>query len=197
MCRARGGHRKSFTPFISTNDCLVSAFANALRPTMCMMAANFRGKAMGLDADDAGNYEDLIEYYDFSKTNDETLDAQLACDYANPALIRRSVQGTPYARAVTTATLSNADFLFRVGKIGVTTNWSTFAKPLDLFKGSTQVLHLPILDWPKANPAGLLGSLLVFRPHKGRLAVMAAGDAAFVDRLARSGMAGEKLDVEL
>lgn len=121
MCRARGGHRKSFAPFISTNDCLVSAFANALRPTMCMMAANFRGKVTGLDADDAGNYEDLIEYYDFSKTNDENPDAQLTCDYANPALIRRSVQGAPYARAVTTATLSNADFLFRVGRIGVTT----------------------------------------------------------------------------
>ena len=100
-------------------------------------------------------------------------------------------------RAVTTATLSDADFVFRVGKIGVTSNWSTFAKPLDLFKGSTQVLHVPILDWPKANPAGLLGSMLVFRPHEGRLAVMAAGDAAFVERLARSGAAGEKLDVEL
>ena len=64
MCRARGGHRKSFAPFISTNDCLVSAFANALRPTMCMMAANFRGKATGLDADDAGNYEDWVYDYD-------------------------------------------------------------------------------------------------------------------------------------
>ena len=77
------------------------------------------------------------------------------------------------------------------------TNWATFAKPLDLFEGSTQVLHVPILDWPKANPAGLLGSMLVFRPHEGRLAVMAAGDAAFVERLARSGMPGEKLALEL
>jgi hypothetical protein len=169
------------------------------------MAANFRGKAPGLDDDDAGNYEDLIEYYDFSSINttneDKTwtddVSRDMTCDYANPALIRRSVQGAPYARAVTTATLSDADFLFRVGKVGVTTNWSTFAKPLDLFKGSTQVLHVPILDWPKANPAGLLGSMLVFRPHKGRLAVMAAGDAAFVERFARSGAAGEKLDVEL
>ena len=191
--------KKSFVPFVSTNDCLVSAFANALRPTMCAMAANFRGKAPGLDDDDAGNYEDLIEYYDFSDTNDETLDSSHSstCDYANPALIRRSVQGAPYARAVTTGTLSNADFLFRVGKVGVATNWATFAKPLDLFKGSTQVLHVPILDWPKANPAGLLGSMLVFRPHEGRLAVMAAGDAAFVERLARSGMPGEKLALEL
>jgi len=195
--------KKSFVPFVSTNDCLVSAFANALRPTLCAMAANFRGKAPGLDDDDAGNYEDLIEYYDFSSStnDDETRTDDVSrgttCDYANPALIRRSVQGAPYARAVTTATLSDADFLFRVGKVGVTTNWSTFAKPLDLFKGSTQVLHVPILDWPKANPAGLLGSMLVFRPHKGRLAVMAAGDAAFVERFARSGAAGEKLDVEL
>ena len=187
-------------PFVSTNDCLVSAFANALRPTMCAMAANFRGKVSGLNDDDAGNYEDLIEYYYFSETKDDTKEdtprSSLTCDYANPALIRRSVQGTPYARAVTTATLSDADFVFRVGKIGVTSNWSTFAKPLDLFKGSTQVLHVPILDWPKANPAGLLGSMLVFRPHEGRLAVMAAGDAAFARRVARSGMAGEKLDVE-
>ena len=150
----------------------------------------------------AGNYEDPIEYYDFSSStnDDETrtddVSRDMTCDYANPALIRRSVQGAPYARAVTTATLSDADFLFRVGKVGVTTNWSTFAKPLDLFKGSTQVLHVPILDWPKANPAGLLGSMLVFRPHEGRLAVMAAGDAAFARRVARSGMAGEKLDVE-
>ena len=56
---------------------------------------------------------------------------------------------------------------------------------------------MPIPDWPKANPACLLGSLLMFRPHTGRLAVMVAGDAPFVDRLARSGLAGEKLDVEL
>ena len=52
--------KKSIVPFVSTNYCLVSAFANALRPTMCAMAANFRGKVSGLNDDDAGNYEDLI-----------------------------------------------------------------------------------------------------------------------------------------
>ena len=49
----------------------------------------------------------------------------------------------------------------------------------------------------KPDPASLLGSMLVFRPGKGRLAVMAAEDAAFIERIARSGMAGEALDVEL
>ena len=41
-------------PWVSTNDCAVSAFLNCLRPDVALMAINFRGKLAGCDDDDAG-----------------------------------------------------------------------------------------------------------------------------------------------
>ena len=81
--------------WVSTNDCVVSAFCNCLRPSGAMMAVNFRGKLEGCNDEDVGNYEDLITYH--------------VGDYETPALLRKSVSGTPYRRAAepSTAVLSN------------------------------------------------------------------------------------------
>ena len=175
-------------PWVSTNDCVVSAFLRCLDPDVAMMAINFRGKLEGCDAagdGDAGNYEDLLTY--------------MRGDYESPALLRRSVgAGAPYRRAGAppTAMLSDWEHV-RGATYGAVTNWSTFAKPLSFGAGEAQELHLPLFEWNKACPACVCGSLVLFRPAAGRVAAMVAGTQALVDAVKASGMAGAALDIAM
>merc|ERR1711959_679824 len=43
-------------PFVSTNDIITSAFANATAAHTCLMALDLRGRMNGLTEDHAGNY---------------------------------------------------------------------------------------------------------------------------------------------
>ena len=169
-------------PFVSTNDCVVSAFLNCLQPDCALMAVNFRGKLEDFEGEDlAGNYEDLVTYTRGS--------------YETPDLIRRSVAGPLYKRAGGRAPPSNVEHLGAT--YGAVTNWSTFARPLDLGRGAAQDLHLPLFDWPKACPACVFGSLVLFRPSAGRVAAMVAGTRALVDAVLACGAAGAPLDAAL
>ena len=175
-------------PWVSTNDCVVSAFLRCLEPDVAMMAINFRGKLEGAgaaDDGDAGNYEDLLTY--------------MRGDYETPALLRRSVgRGAPYRRAGVPATAMLSDWQHARGATyGAATNWSTFAKPLSFGTGEAQELHLPLFAWNQACPAGVCGSLVVFRPAAGRVAAMVAGTQALVDAVKASGMAGAALDIAM
>ena len=171
-------------PFVSTNDCIVSCFLNCLDADCGLMPVNFRGKLDGCEEDNAGNYEDLITY--------------MRPDYAMPALIRKSV-GVPgdrrYRRAAEppTAMLTNTQWLGGA-TVGVMTNWATFARPLSL-PGATQELHLPLFDFPKANPASIMGSMVVFQPASGRVAAMVAGSQRLIDAVAASGIVGKSVGV--
>lgn len=171
-------------PWVSTNDCVVSAFCNLLRPDVALMAANFRGKVKGCSDKDVGNYEDLIEY--------------MPADYATPMLLRKSVNGPPFCRAAVPATrpLSSWQHLWGA-TYGAATNWSSFAKPLTLGAGEEQELHLPLFDWPKACPACIFGSIVLFRPVAGQVAAMVAGKKALIDKIRASGMVGKLLDIEM
>mmetsp|Transcript_8908 Transcript_8908/g.27295 ORF Transcript_8908/g.27295 Transcript_8908/m.27295 type:complete len:412 (-) Transcript_8908:63-1298(-) len=167
-------------PFVSTNDVLVSAFLSALKCRCAMMAINFRGKVTGCGEADAGNYEDLMTY--------------MPPDYATPSLIRRSVtgRGGVYTRAAEprTAQLTNAEHLMG-GTYGAVTNWASFAKALSVDGCEAEYLHLPLFDFPKACPACICGSMVIFRPGEGKsVAAMVAGSQALIDAVKASGMVG-------
>ena len=78
--------------------------------------------------------------------------------------------------------------------VGVMTNWATFARPLSL-PGATQELHLPLFDFPKANPASIMGSMVVFQPASGRVAAMVAGSQRLIDAVSASGIVGKSVGV--
>ena len=160
-----------------------------------MSQCNFRGRVDGCDEGDVGNYEDLITY--------------MRGDYETPALIRKSVSVPSrrlwttgadwhYRRASTPPTrmLTNWEHLTR-GTYAVVTNWSTFKRPLRLGDAIQEDLHLPIFDFPKANPACVLSSMVIFRPAEGRVAVMVAGTQALMDKVRHSGMVGKPLGIEM
>ena len=96
------------------NDCLVSTFCRLLKPDMCMMAANFRGKVDGCDDQLVGDYEDLIEHF--------------PRDCASPSRLRRSVTGPTYRRTGVPATAKLSGWQHVAGATyGAATNWSTVA----------------------------------------------------------------------
>jgi len=170
-------------PYVSTNDVLVSSFCNCLQSRCVMMAINFRGKLNGCGEDDVGNYEDLLTY--------------MPTDYATPALIRKSVSGAGgvFSRAAQPRTLmlSNCEHLC-YGTYGAITNWSTFARGLSVH-GAQQELHLPLFDFPKATPASIFGSMVIFRPGVAcSVAVIIAGSQQLIDKVKTSGMVGRPLE---
>ena len=61
----------------------------------------------------------------------------------------------------------------------------------------TQELHIPLFDWPRACPACIFGSLVIFRPAAGKLGAMVAGKQELLDKVQASGMVGELLDIEM
>ena len=80
---------------------------------------------------------------------------------------------------------------------GAVTNWATFARPLSLPGGAVQELHLPLFDWPKACPACIFGSMIIFQPAAGRVAVMVAGKQSLIDKVKASGMVGTLLEMPM
>ena len=181
--------------WVSTNDCIVSAFLSCADPDVGMSQCNFRGRVEGCDEGDVGNYEDLITY--------------MRGDYESPALIRKSVsmptrrlwtKGADwyYRRAGTprTAMLSNWKHLTG-GMYAVATNWSTFKQALCLDNAAEEELHVPIFDFPKVNPACVLSSMAVFCPAAGRVAVLVAGTQALMEKVRESGMVGKPLGIDV
>jgi hypothetical protein len=168
--------------FVSTNDILVSAFCNALRCDVAMMAINLRGRVDEsiCGNDDAGNYEDLIGY--------------TPKDYASPELIRKSVAAAPFQRSTDSKMPSNWEHLSAT--YGAVTNWATFARTLQV-DGGVQDLHLPLFDWNKCCPASVCGSMVIFRPREGEIGILCAGSREFVAEIGCSRMRGGKLGVEL
>eukprot|EP00593_Proboscia_inermis_P009525 CAMPEP_0171308820 /NCGR_PEP_ID=MMETSP0816-20121228/18939_1 /TAXON_ID=420281 /ORGANISM="Proboscia inermis, Strain CCAP1064/1" /LENGTH=152 /DNA_ID=CAMNT_0011791957 /DNA_START=199 /DNA_END=657 /DNA_ORIENTATION=+ len=151
------------------------------------MAINFRGRIDGCTDDDVGNYEDLLSY-----TKD---------DYVTPSLIRKSVSG-PYRRAGNGKMPSNWEHATR-GTYAAITNWATFARDIQVggvkdaaARPTKQLIHVPLFDFPKATPACTFGSMVMFKPKEGDVAVLIGGKQELIDKIKSSGMVGEPLDME-
>ena len=146
------------------------------------MAINFRGRIDGCTEDDTGNYEDVMSYRKE--------------DYATPSLVRQSVNGPPYIRAMQSPIPSNWEHATQC-TYGAITNWSTFAREMDVaaFDGK-QLLHLPLFDWQKSTPASVFGAMCIFKPKEGNVAVLVAGKQGLIDGIKKSGMVGEPLSID-
>lgn len=141
---------KNITPFISTNDIIVSGFMRAIRNKFCMMAVNFRGRFSGVTDKDAGNYEGVLFY-------DEEV-------YKTPEGIRQSLQSNlPFKTHK--KPLPNSWECLRM-HTGITTNWASFAGNF-MINGHEHQLHLPIM--PIKLPSD---TMIVFRCRPNTTAVL-------------------------
>ena len=141
------------------------------------------------EKDDVGNYVDFLHFFRNR--------AGGGSDWATPALLRRSVTGPPYRRASTPPTTQPTNYAhLRGATYAIATNWSTFARSIDLGGDAREVLHLPVHDW-HAFAAPIFSALILFRPAKGRVAAMVAGSQRLIDRVKASGMVGAQLEVQL
>ena len=179
-------------PFVSTNDVIQSTLCRATRCDVGTMHVNFRGRiAEGdLDEQSAGNYEDML--------------VMRPPDFASPALVRRSISPPAAAHAEAwlkraaepaTALPTMAEFLWGMRSINFVSNWSTFARVLELKEGcGSQVeLHLPLVD-AAAVPARGFSGCFVFRSAPGApLGLCVAGSQEIVDAVVRSGLVGDAI----
>lgn len=190
VTKTKSNHKKNnadeaSVPFVSTNDVITSDIMSAARADMGMMAVNFRGR---LDDDgplkdtDAGNYEDLIVY--------------LPPDYAEPALVRRSVR--TLRRAVTFGTTSiprsvREFWSRRVRNLTVVTNWSTFARDVRC-AGVAPELHVPVINSGAAPLARTVTICVIFRMNsKGSLGVYLFGNQDQLQRIKNSAVVGDSI----
>lgn len=133
-------------PFVSSNDVITSWFMNQTACPMGVMAINWRNRLKGHTASNAGNYENVMFYQ--------------PSDYASAGLIRKSLDGGYYKRAVTSNEKMPGWFQVATTSGSVVTNWSTFAQRNEI-EGCEEDLHLPVgfIDyWASTMPL-----LLVFR----------------------------------
>merc|ERR1719296_165987 len=179
--------------YVSTNDCLVSTFCNYMQCDVAISAINFRNRVKGCTSYDVGNYEDLMTY--------------MKSNYESPALIRKSLStcdkngNVTYTRASTggkTSMLTNAQHINGATYAAIT-NWSTFTKkPLKVHNDNwKQDLHIPLFDFRKNVPAGVMGSMIIFSPSENVVGVIVAGDQTLVDKVKLSDMVERELDVTL
>jgi hypothetical protein len=138
--------------FVSSNDILTSGFFRLIGARVGFMAVNFRDKIEALNQEDAGNYEGAICY-----------DASI---YTKASLIRKHLStGTPY-QASTVALPKFMEALFC--KLGLISNWSAFAKNLEIAKAK-QTLHLPLVGSVSSAPYDIC---IVFRANSKQKGVI-------------------------
>jgi len=120
--------------FVSTNDLLVAGWAKLTRAQLLEMAINLRNRLPGIDDADAGNYEWVVFYQEE--------------DCKRPGQIRKSLGATPgkYVRCGKDPPRPlRSGWRLARARYAIITNWSTFAKALDL-PGCSQRLHMPFFN---------------------------------------------------
>jgi len=163
--------------WVSTNDVVTSEILKTPYADTCMMAVNFRNKVPSASYHHAGNYENLLLYR--------------PPDVQSPSLIRLSVSSLRRASSPPTTLIEGPR---RLGeKMTCVTNWSSFDKGLEL-AGCDTDLHIPLYDFVSAtSPVFFIG--IVFRPCKGKLALLLLGSQRDMSEVEKMGVVGEKLDV--
>ncbi|KAL3936052.1 MAG: hypothetical protein SGBAC_008549 [Bacillariaceae sp.] len=147
--------------FVSTNDIITSAYGKAVDSGVLVMALNLRGRTPEASENLAGNYETLLW---FDKHGIET-----------PAKIRQSLsRGPPFRRVSDKGPMTRWQEMTTT--ISLISSWifPSFDADIHLWQkdgspSSSVMLHLPLYVTVDGSP---VPSLLVFKPCKGRLAVM-------------------------
>ena len=152
-------HTSTSVNYLTTNDIMVSAFANAVQPTLLEMIINFRGKLPGLTVEDAGVYEGSVF---FSASQDyetpEAIRATMNGIYETPRNIKRLSFDRKSGELPNCAGLMKDTF-------ALASNWASFARDLNWGTGVTQILHVPIESffWP---------AVIFFKPIPGEIAAL-------------------------
>ena len=141
-------------PFISTNDVITSWFFNQAQSASGGMAVNYRNKLNGYTDLDVGNYENHIYYRQE--------------DYANPALIRKSLSNN-YRRVVTGNKKPPGFHRVMLEDEATVSNWSSFAKPFDI-QDCEQELHVP--TFLKDISPTSIPFLYIFRASKDKMGLL-------------------------
>jgi hypothetical protein len=153
-------------PFVSTNDILVSWFAQHCKGDYTFVNVDAKGKLPSITTDMAGNYQIAIIY---GKE-----------DTASPSLIRQSLMpsqnGGMIRRVVTAGSLPSywqGAFQFH---FGMTSNWASFSQPVSLPRdtGCKELLHSPLVDMSDFLPSTFT-EMIIFRPSLGRTAIRITG----------------------
>jgi len=139
-------------PFVSANDILTSWFAKRNKCDYAMMAINFRDRLLDLSASHAGNYESVVAYW--------------PDEFETPAGVRKALT-TPKSFKAGREDVPSFCQTYKAS-LGMTTNWSGFAKELAL-PDCTQTLHLPLFE-----TMGVIQAMIIFRPTPDKLAFMIA-----------------------
>ncbi|EOD19656.1 hypothetical protein EMIHUDRAFT_444879 [Emiliania huxleyi CCMP1516] len=127
--------------FVSTNDVITSWFLQRGGFGLGMMAVNFRGRLPDAPMSLAGNYESVVLY-------------RLA-DVATPSLLRRSLAKLRRAATPSTDLPSSREHLGL--RCGMVSNWSSFAKPVELPGASQARADKPVACMVAGSPHILVG----------------------------------------
>ena len=150
--------RRGTVPFVSTNDIITSAFANATGSDVCTaMAIDLRERMRGLTKSHAGNY---IEVLLFDAANTATPD-RVRLALLHP---RFRCRDKPLPSICGGKILSS--------QYGIITNWASFSKPIHI-PGCVEQLHQPMMiELSAALPYIPMAIMIVFRATAQRVGVL-------------------------
>mmetsp|Transcript_958 Transcript_958/g.1863 ORF Transcript_958/g.1863 Transcript_958/m.1863 type:complete len:262 (-) Transcript_958:142-927(-) len=149
------------TFFVSTNDIITSAFGKSADCGVLVMALDLRGRTQEAGISLAGNYETLV-WYDKGS-------------FDTPAKMRHSLsRGPPFKRVSGKGPMTRWQEM--TTDIAIISSWAfpSFEADIHLWRkdssaSSSVMLHLPLYVTGDAAP---IPSLIVFKPCKGRLAIV-------------------------
>jgi hypothetical protein len=153
-------------PYISTNDVITSHYMKTCMPRLGMMAINYRPRCPILDANDAGNYEEIV-----------LSDIE---GYQTPAAVRASLVADPQGAFV--GIQKQLPGFWEKCELAFVSSWAIkgSSPPFDLGLGGKvqQLLHLPILFLPMPLARCPMDTAIVFRPLPNQLALLLFGKKA-------------------
>ena len=136
--------------FVSTNDVLTTWIMNKLNYDVSVMAINCRNRVTGITSELAGNYESVVAYR--------------PADYAEPALIRKSL--SCFHRQVTGPLPSVFQSLF-LKRVSIISSWSTFFHQVEL-ADCTHKAHFPHIS--QSDTPCLFDVHVIFNVSKDQMA---------------------------
>jgi len=144
--------------WVSTNDVLTSWFMSSVGCDYGIMTINMRGRMKGVEADMAGNYETVLQFWPE--------------EFSGPAGIRKTLQAGPFfSNALRDDTPAFSTDLR--GNFGVVTDWASLGTDLVL-PDCEQILHLPVFN----VALGLFRSMIIFRPRPDAIGVLVASSGS-------------------
>lgn len=158
--QAKKEHAHITGSFISTNDIITSHFMTSASPRLGMMAINYRPRCPILDANDAGNYEEIL-LSDFD-------------GYQTPAAVRASLEAD--ADGAFLGIKNRLPGFWEKCELAFISSWAINGtnRPFDLSLGgkTQQLLHLPILFLPVPLAKCPMDTAIVFRALPNKLALL-------------------------